>query len=567
MSTTTIFNGNSRYSTDFQSIIDRTVAIASLPLSQLNTDKTALSGEAAALQSLDTKFQGLQTALSALDSAMGSGSIEATLSSNPAVTTSVSSGALEGTYTIEVLDQGAYTTSLTSDAGPRPVAYPASQSLSKLASPSFTLTVDGQEFTLSPATNTLQGLADAINAETSANLAASVVNAGTASAPDYRLSLESNVSGDIAVQLNDGSMDLLTEQTRGDAGGGVTTALSSVPGPNIVTNPDAQSLSNQTSPAFRITVGSNTFSLSPAGNTLTALADAINANSLIGARATVVNVGSNSAPDYRLSLKASKLDDQAVTLTDGVIELQAEQVRGSLASYKVNGSSKIAESDSRSVEISPGLTVNLTGVSPDGEPTSITLTRQSSAVSSALASLVNAYNAAVDEVDLHHGTSGGALSGQSVVLNLTRVLQSITSYAAPSAGVNSLPSLGISLDQTGHMAFDEISFLAASFGDPNGVTHFLGTTSSDGFLYAAAQALNGVEDLTTGSLKQAIEANTNQAKTLDDQIADKQSYIDNMRADLEQRMAAADALVASMEQQYNYISQMLDAMYSSNTSN
>ncbi|MGJ5814636.1 flagellar filament capping protein FliD [Paludibaculum fermentans] len=563
----TIFNGNSRYASDFQTIIDRTVAIASMPLNQLKTQKTSLTDESTALNGLDTKFQAVQAALEGLNDAMGSGAIKATLTDTATVKASVSSGAIEGTYDIEVIEQGAYTTTLTSDAGPRPVTNPASQSLSKATTPAFRLTVGTSTYDLSPASNTLQGLVDAINAQSGANVQASKVNVGTTAAPDYRLSVVSTVQGDLGIQLNDGSMNLLAEQVRGNDSGGVTSSRSSEPGPNVVSNPDSQSLSNQAVPSFRLTVGTNTFTVQPAKNTLSSLVEAINANTLNGVRATMVNVGSNSAPDYRLSLKASKLGDFAVSLTDGVIQLQSEQVRGEVATYKVNGSGKISESDSRSVTIAPGLSVNLIGVSAADESTSITLTRESSVVSSALTSLVNAYNAAVDEVDKHHGTAGGALAGQAVIRNLSSALQEMTSHVESGAGVNSLAALGVSLDQTGHMAFNEMSFYAANFADSAGVTNFLGNSASKGFLHDAVSALDSVEDTVTGTLATAKKSVDAQATALDNQIADKQSYIDSMQADLEQRMAAADALVATLEQQYNYISQVLDAMSAQNSSN
>ncbi len=562
-----IFNGNSRYANDFQTIIDRTVAIASMPLNQLKTQKVSLTEESTALKALDSTFQAVQTALEGLNDAMGSGAIRATLTDTATVSASVSSGAIEGTYDIEVLDQGAYTATLTTDAGPRPVTNPASQSLSKAAAPVFRLTVGASTYDLNPASNTLQGLVDAINAQGGANVQASKVNVGTAAAPDYRLAVVSTVPGDLTIQLNDGSMDLLDEQSHGDSGGGLTSSRSKVPGPNIVSNPDSQSLSNQATPVFRLTVGADTFTVKPSRNTLSGLVDAINSNSLNGVRATMVNVGSNMAPDYRLSLKASKLGDFAVSLTDGVIQLQAEQVRGELASYKVNGSVKVSQSDSRSVTIAPGLSVNLTGISAAGNPTSITLTRESSAVSSALNSLVNAYNAAVDEVDKHHGTAGGALAGQAVIRTLTSALQKMTSHVEQGAGVNSLAALGVSLDQTGHMAFNEMSFYAANFADSAGVTNFLGSSATKGFLHDAVSALGEVEDTVNGTLTAAKKSVDNQATALDNQIAEKQSYIDGMQADLEQRMAAADALVATLEQQYNYISQVLDAMSASDSSN
>lgn len=564
---TTIFNGNSRYASDFQTIIDRTVAIASMPLNQLNTQKTSLTAESTALQGLDAKFLALQSSLSTLNDTMGSGAVTATLTDTAAVSASVSSGAVEGTYQIEVLDEGAYTTTLTSDVGPRMVTYPASQGISKLESPVYTLTVGETTYELSPATNTLQGLIDAINGQTGASVFASQENIGTSANPDYRLTVASTESGDVNIQVNDGSMDLLAEQVHGDTGGTKTLTRSVAPGPNLVANPENQSLSNAADPVYRLTVGGNSFTVTPAKNTLTSLADAINSNSLYGVRATVVNIGSTSAPDFRLSLKASKLGDVAVSLSDGTIELQAEQVRGHLSSYKVNGSTKIAESESRSVSIAPGLTVNLIGVSTAGSPTSITLTRESSRVSAALTSMVNAYNAAVDEVDQHHGTAGGALAGQGIVRSLSEVLQRMTSHLDMGSGVNSLAALGINLDQTGHMSFNELSFLATNFSDAAGVTNFLGTASTKGFLYEANTAMTEVEDSVSGTLTEALRGVSDQTTALDSQIADKQEYIDNMRSDLEQRMAAADALVATLEQQYNYISQMLDAMSSSNTGN
>jgi flagellar capping protein FliD len=130
-----------------------------------------------------------------------------------------------------------------------------------------------------------------------------------------------------------------------------------------------------------------------------------------------------------------------------------------------------------------------------------------------------------------------------------------------------LAALGLSLDQTGHMDFNEMSFYAANFADSAGVTNFLGTSATKGFLHEAFSALSEVENAVTGTLATAKKALDGQSTALDKQIADKQSYIDSMQADLEQRMAAADALVATLEQQYNYISQMLDSMNTQSSNN
>jgi flagellar capping protein FliD len=562
----TIFNGNSRYSLDFQSVIDRAVAIASLPKSQLDSHKTQLGKESEALGLLNTKFSALQTAIGALNNAMGSGSLGATVTDPDVATATVGTGALEGTYSIEVTDPGAFTTSMTSDLGPKMVSNPATGSLSKLASPSFTLTAGAGSYSITPAANNLSSLVDAINAKTEAHVHATAVNVGTAVAPDYRLSLTSTDAGDRAIQLNDGSMNLLTEQSRGDDQGAFTTTRSSVPGPHVVTDPTTQSLSNRSTAAFTLSVGSHTYTVVPGKNTLSGLVDAINADTTFGARATMVNVGSNAAPDYRLSLKASKLGDFAVQLSDGVIDLQTEQVRGTLATYKVNGSTHEAVSDTRSVTIAPGLTVNLQGQSEAGAATSITLMRESGPLADALGSLVAAYNGAVDELDKHHGTADGSLAGQNIVFNLSRALQKVTNYYGTGSGTNSLAALGIDLDQTGHMSLKEMVLLGANFGDSEGVSAFLGDAVKGGFIKNATAALREVEDAVSGTLTSAMAAVKAESAGTDDRIAEQQVRVEALRIDLQAKMAATDALIASMEQQYSYLSQMFQSMQDSNSS-
>ena len=62
-SSSSIFTGSSQFSQDFQNVISRATAIASLPITQLNTDKTNLSSQADALTGIDGKFKALQTAI------------------------------------------------------------------------------------------------------------------------------------------------------------------------------------------------------------------------------------------------------------------------------------------------------------------------------------------------------------------------------------------------------------------------------------------------------------------------------------------------------------------------
>src|SRR5204863_5327533 len=122
-----------------------------------------------------------------------------------------------------------------------------------------------------------------------------------------------------------------------------------------VTDPTTQNISSASS--FTLTVDGVTRTITPATNTLTALASAINADTLAGVQATIVNIGPPSAPDYRLSLQSSTLGNVSIQLNDGTSDLLTPLTTGTLAQYQVNGSPvPPIQSNSRSVTIAPGVT-------------------------------------------------------------------------------------------------------------------------------------------------------------------------------------------------------------------
>src|SRR5205807_2394579 len=129
MSTSLGFSGVSSYASDFQKVIDRSLSIAALPLQQLGSQLQKITAQQSALNDLDSKFSALQTALNGISGGLGSKSYVATSSQPSAVTASVSSGALEGTYTIDVSSLGSFSTSI-SDASLPSVADPYSTSIS-----------------------------------------------------------------------------------------------------------------------------------------------------------------------------------------------------------------------------------------------------------------------------------------------------------------------------------------------------------------------------------------------------------------------------------------------------
>ena len=421
---------SSKYSSDLQQVLSRAVAIASLPLTQLNGQLTALQNRSTALNSLNGKFTALQSALQKVSDATVSSSAQAT---NPGVLTAQSdSTAKPGSYAIHVVTAGSHSSALSLNTLPA-VTDPFTQSISTASS--FTLTVGGTPVTVTPAGNTLSALADAINSS-GANVSATIVNLGSPSAPSYQLSLQSTKLGNISLQLNDGTQDL---------------------------------------------------------------------------------IGTLSA--------------------------------GAQAQYQVNGNPATPiSSDSDTVTIAPGLTVNLLSA---GDST-VTVSQSSAAQANAISSFVAAYNAAVDELGTHRGQGGGALTGDALINTLSQSLRSMSGFTGGTGSVQNLTDLGLTFDRTGHLNFDQTAFQNAASAHPSDVSAFLGSTSTSGFLKSAADALNALEDPTNGVIQTTIQTAQTAIDTQNQRISKEQDHIDTVTATLTAKIDAADALIASLEQQANY---------------
>ncbi len=455
------FTGTSRYSADFQNVINRSLAIAGLPLTQLTNQNLTLGDESDALTELQTKFTALSDAVDAITTAAGVGSLETEVSDPSIATATLANGAMEGVYSIEVTGLGGYTTSMSADSGVAKVTKPSSTSISTAAT--YTLTVGQASGTITPVSNSLNALAAAINAK-GANVVATVVNLGSTAAPDYRLSLKGTKLGDVPIQLSANTVD--------------------AHGTPISTN------------------------------------------------------------------------------------LMTQQAAGSLATYKPNGSATAVTSDSRDVTLSPGVTITMQAQSTAGHATSITVTRTSDALGSALRTFVNAYNAAAEDLNQQRGFNAGPLSGQSVVFQLRDALNQLGDYFAPGGPIASLADLGVTFDQdaSGRMSFVEGTFLANSFAHSQQMASFLGDGVTSGFLKAASKAIKLIDDPTSGSLATAINGVHTQISTNTSRISTEQLKIDQLQTQLMNQMAAADALISSMEQHYTVISNIFQAMNQSSNS-
>ena len=331
--------------------------------------------------------------------------------------------------------------------------------------------------------------------------------------------------------------------------GGYSTALSNA-GTTPVSDQTQQGISNSSS--LTLTVGDFTTTITPSSTSLQDLAAAINTQASGQAQATIVNFGSNSAPDYRLSLRAANLGAGAIDLTDSNGSLISSSSTGALASYKVGGSSTAITSTSRTINLAPGLTVNLVGQSNPGQPATITINHSAVGLASAFSSFAQSYNAAVDAVNQHHGQNGGVLQGDSLLQSLTGILHQLGTYNNGSAA-NALANFGVTLDQTGHLSVNTANFTSAANANFPALLTTLGSSASGGFLKTASDLLSGVENATTGIIKAEETSIDGEITSQQTRIANEQAIVNNLQTSLTAQIAKADSAIASLESQVSYV--------------
>jgi flagellar hook-associated protein 2 len=197
MSTSSLFLGNSAYSNDFSQVIERSLAIAELPMVQLQQRQIQTNERGAAVTNLQGKFESLRIALSDLSTSVASANLEAVFSSADVASATLGEAAGAGSYTLEVSSLGSYTSYL----GVTGIADPKTEGLGSLTTK--TLVLDGVEATLALSANTLDALAEAIN-NSGTGVSANVINVSSTSTPSYKLVLQGNKLGSQTIALKDG---------------------------------------------------------------------------------------------------------------------------------------------------------------------------------------------------------------------------------------------------------------------------------------------------------------------------------------------------------------------------
>lgn len=316
------------------------------------------------------------------------------------------------------------------------------------------------------------------------------------------------------------------------------------------------------------------------GTTLTKLVQAIN-DAGVGVSASIIHDGSAGSP-YRLSLASRTAGSGgAFLLDDGGLNLglaTLNQARDAEVFYGSSDPAKalLVTSKSNTLRnIIPGATVDLLATS--SQPVQVTISEDTSAITSAIAAFVESFNGMVQSLDSYTRYNAeteekGLLLGSSTV---SRVKQSVFNAVI---GVNgTLPGQFTSLSQVGVrvgpgsvLQFDESKFMDAWQADPQAVRQLftfeqyqedeageptknliaqgIGKELKD-LLTQMTDRIDGTVQRQVSTIQSQIDQNNKRISAMDISLAAK-------RARLEAQFIAMESALAQMQDQGSAIGQI-----------
>lgn len=306
-------------------------------------------------------------------------------------------------------------------------------------------------------------------------------------------------------------------------------------------------------------------------NTLAGIRDAVNKTTGIGVTASIVNDGitnrlvlTSTSTGQKSSMSISVSGDATVGSLLANDPTAAQNLRQTVtatdAALTVNG---IAVTSATNTVVSSvqGVTMTLakTGLS------SLTVSRDTASVESAVGAFVNAYNslqstaAQLTKYDVANKT-GSALVGDSTLRSIQTGIRAALN--TPQAGaLKVLSSVGVSFQKDGTLAFDATKLRSAFASNRADVVElFAGTTGGSTGYGTQVAALVGTYTVTGGKLSNATAGVSTTLKSLDTRYAATQVSVDAKVARYRAQFNQLDMLMSKMNSTTSYLTQQFAAM-------
>jgi flagellar hook-associated protein 2 len=323
---------------------------------------------------------------------------------------------------------------------------------------------------------------------------------------------------------------------------------------------------------FQVGTGSiQTVNLNSSG-TLDDLRAAIN-DLGAGVSASILDTGSEASPQFRLVLSANETgltqaitivaDDTILdTLTTGVDTFQAAQDSEVVLGVTDAGAGTTGITINRSTntltDVVAGLTLNLQAVDTIN-PVTISVTQDNGAVKEAIQNFVKGYNEImtfVKERTFYNPETKerGIFVGESFARNvLERVRESVFSQISGLTTYTGASQIGFETQTAdGTIKLNEAtldSALSTNFSAVRDLFVRNATTGTNGIAQLVVDAIDGLDDVETGSLTRRQNALTKQVKEFTNQISLKEGALVRFEEQQRLKFANLDGLLSRLQSQ------------------
>jgi len=548
----------------------------------LNSKKAAYQAKLTAWQDFNSLLRSLGAYISSNKMATSAGyalfstSLTTTYSGitpNNILSVSVSSANGPGTYNIEVM-QLAETEKFSSAAfGSKTAAIGEGEWTGDII-------VNGKKITVAN-TDSLIDVASKIN-NASADATATIVSV---SATEHYLNIESNVQGEHVLEVQNGSsLDILADKLKlhsgtlpaykqfahAGSGGEHYSSVFANTATDIKTLLDLTSAEQGT-----ITIQGQAISIDLSADSLSTIADKINAKVSGAASVETVRSSAGEATGYKLKLDSSiaygdLTDDKNILETLGIVEgkrlnpLSTDS--GKNAILKLDGRTIISGANTVSSAVS-GITLNLKETNI-GKPIKLSIAYDNAAVSGKVSALIASVNSVLANIKSQNtytppsaksNSTSGTVAPLFGDLNLSIIQATIRKIAftetAGNATYKTLSSIGITFNQDGTLNMDVTAFSNALTTNRTEVENVI-----KGFADALYEKATLYVDPLTGSLTGITEGISARMKDIDKNIKDLDAKYERKAEMLQQRYNMLEKLIAQSETTKNWLTLQTKAL-------
>ena len=295
--------------------------------------------------------------------------------------------------------------------------------------------------------------------------------------------------------------------------------------------------------------------------------DSVDGKLVISARTTgasMVNIeaGTSNFTDI-LGLTNSEWNpDGSVNVTR--IRLDSQEI-GQNAKFTINGTNFQSASNVITSDVSriQGLTLNLKSASM-GETVTVTVGKDTEAVTEAVGQFVESYNELVENVDAEL-SQAGVLKDQNTLKFIKQQIRNLLvnsfagattfrNLAALGISTSAGNSVGIDTSTSGieYLYFDSEKFMEGYNKDPDAVKNMLvGSDEVPGILIQIENIVENALATGTGYFSSADKSYTDKITSLNEKIRKANLAIEAYRARLESKFQSMDMLISQMQNQYN----------------